>query len=440
MKNTKSKKEIGLIVAIALVFSNIIGAGIFVIPSQLAQIAGVGSSILAWILTGFGAIILSFTFANLGSKMPINGGVVEYSRKSLGNFTGFMTAWLYWNGCWIGNATLLIVILKYLNGAFPFMAKNPLIGFLVCSFIIWLFTYINIRGAKSAGAVGTILVLLKLIILILFIIISSGIFNIQNITPILPTGSGLRSIPMAAAITFWAFEGIESATIASGEIKNPERNVKLSTIIALIVALVFYLAITILSMGAMPRHILDNSLDPLSEIMGYVLGSKWIVVINIGIALSICGSSVLWLLSTGRAAYAAGKEKLFPEFFAKLHPKYQTPYISLIIGSILINLLLLLNFFKGLNGAYNFIVLLSTLSYLPVYAVSTIAEIMLVIDFKNKSFRKKILLLIRPSIGFIFCILAIYASGSTTVLYGFILIMCGIPVYAYMKKKYNLSK
>ena len=83
MKNTKSKKEIGLIVAIALVFSNIIGAGIFVIPSQLAQIAGVGSSILAWILTGFGAIILSFTFANLGSKMPINGGVVEYSRKSL---------------------------------------------------------------------------------------------------------------------------------------------------------------------------------------------------------------------------------------------------------------------------------------------------------------------------------------------------------------------
>ena len=439
MKNTKSKKEIGLIVAIALVFSNIIGAGIFVIPSQLAQIAGVGSSILSWILTGFGAIILSFTFANLGSKMPINGGVVEYSRKSLGNFTGFMTAWLYWNGCWIGNATLLIVILKYLNGAFPFMAKNPLIGFLVCSFIIWLFTYINIRGAKSAGAVGTILVLLNLIYLLLFIIISSGIFNIQNITPILPTGSGLRSIPMAAAITFWAFEGIESATIASGEIKNPERNVKLSTIIALIVALVFYLAITILSMGAMPRHILANSLDPLSEIMGYVLGSKWIVVINIGIALSICGSSVLWLLSTGRAAYAAGKEKLFPEFFAKLHPKYQTPYISLIIGSILINLLLLLNFFKGLNGAYNFIVLLSTLSYLPVYAVSTIAEIMLVIDFKNKSFRKKILLLIRPSIGFIFCILAIYASGATTVLYGFILIMCGIPVYAYMKKKYNLS-
>lgn len=439
MKNTKSKKEIGLIVAIALVFSNIIGAGIFVIPSQLAQIAGAGSSILAWVLTGLGAIILSFTFANLGSKMPINGGVVEYSRKSLGNFTGFMTAWLYWNGCWIGNATLLIVILKYLNGAFPFMAKNPLIGFLVCSFIIWLFTYINIRGAKSAGVVGTILVLLKLIILILFIIISSRIFNIQNISPIFPTRGGLSSIPMAAAITFWAFEGIESATIASGEIKNPERNVKLSTIIALIVALVFYLAITILSMGAMPRHILANSLDPLSEIMGYVLGSKWIVVINIGIALSICGSSVLWLLSTGRAAYAAGKEKLFPEFFAKLHPKYQTPYISLIIGSILINLLLLLNFFKGLNGAYNFIVLLSTLSYLPVYAVSTIAEILLVIDFKNKSFRKKILLLIRPSIGFIFCILAIYASGATTVLYGFILIMCGIPVYAYMKKKYNLS-
>lgn len=436
----KNKKEIGLIVAIALVFSNIIGAGIFVIPSQLAQVAGITSSILAWIVTGIGAIILSFTFANLGSKLPITGGVVEYSRLSFGNFTGFLTAWLYWNGCWIGNATLLIVILKYLNGAFPVLNANPLIGFLICSFIIWLFTYINIKGSKSVGTIGTVLVLLKLIILTLFIILATGLFKVENLGNIMPTLHGLKSIPVAAAITFWAFEGIESATLASGEIKNPERNVKLSTIIALVVALFFYLAITLLSMGAMPQDALANSLDPISEIMSYVLGPKSLIFINVGIALSICGSSILWLFSTGKAAYAAGKENLFPKAFAKLHPKYETPYIALIAGSILINLLLLLNFFKGLNGAYNFIVLLSTLSYLPVYAVSTIAELMLITNFKGKSKLQKIKLLIRPSLGFVFCILAIYASGATTVLYGFLLIMCGLPVYAYMKKKYSLSE
>lgn len=442
MENNKKdlKKEIGLFVAIALVFSNIIGAGIFVIPSQLAQITGSGASICAWILTGIGAIILALTFANLGSKIPITGGVVEYSRKSLGNFMGFMTAWLYWNGCWIGNATLFIVILKYLDAVFPILNNNPILGFLLCTAIIWIFTYINIRGAKSAGIVGSILIALKLLILLLFISVSFGMFNIHNLEPLFPSGQGVSSIPMAAAVTFWAFEGIETASVASGEIKNPKRNVKLSTIIALILGLFFYLAITILSMGAMSHSSLANSLDPLSQIMGAALGNKYMVYINIGIALSICGSSILWLLSTGRAAYAAGKEKLFPEVFSKLHPKYGTPYIALIIGSICINLLLLLNFFKGLNGAYNFIVLLSTLSYLPVYAISVIAEIMLIIDFKSKKTKfSKIKALIRPSLGFAFCIWAIYASGATTVLYGFLLIMCGVPIYAYMKMKYNLK-
>lgn len=433
------KKEIGLAVAIALVFSNIIGAGIFVIPSQLAQVTGAGATISAWVLTGIGAIILALTFANLGSKMPVSGGVVEYSRKSFGSFMGFMTAWLYWNGCWIGNATLFIVILKYLSAVFPVLNAHPLYGFLLCSAILWLFTYINIRGAKSAGTVGSLLIILKLIILVLFIVTASGVFNINNVGPLFPAGGGIKTIPMAAAVTFWAFEGVEIATVASGEIKNPKRNVKLSTIIGISLALFFYMAVSVLCLGAMKRTDLANSLDPLSSIMALVLGQKSLIYINIGIALSICGSSILWLLATGRAAYAAGKDNLFPGIFSKVHKKYSTPYVALILGSVLINLMLLLNFFKGLNGAYNFIVLLSTLSYLPVYAVSTIAEIMLVIDFKGKSMGKKILLLVRPSLGFLFCVWAIYASGAQTVLYGFLLIMCGIPIYAYMKKKHNLT-
>lgn len=438
-KSKELKKEIGLIVATALVFSNIIGAGIFVIPSQLAQVTGAGASISAWVITGIGAIILAMTFANLGSKMPVSGGVVEYSKRSFGNFTGFMTAWLYWNGCWIGNATLFIVILKYLGQVIPFIGNNPIVGFLLCSAILWLFTFINIKGAKSAGKVGTVLIAIKLIILILFVILASGHFDSANIGPLFPAGHGVSSIPMAAAVTFWAFEGIETASVASGEIKNPKRNVKLSTILGLLIALAFYIAITILSMGNMTQAELANCADPLSAIMGKVLGSKSMLYLNIAIALSICGSSILWLLSTGRAAYAAGKDKLFPEVFAKLHPKYNTPYISLIIGSICINLLLLLNFFKGLNGAYNFIVLLSTLSYLPVYAISTISEIVLLINVKEKkSIFAKLKALIRPSLGFIFCVWAIYASGATTVLYGFLLIMIGIPIYAYMKMKYGL--
>lgn len=434
-KNKDLKKEIGLVIATVLVFSNIMGSGIFMIPSQLAQVGGVGSSIIAWGITGTGAIILALTFANLGSKMPRNGGIVEYSKESFGDFMGFMTAWVYWNGSWIGNATLFIVILDYLSKAFSIL-NNPFIGFGFCTALLWTFTYINIRGAKLAGKFGTVLIVVKLLALIFFIVVGLTIFNMHNMEPVFPKGRGTSTIPLTAAITFWAFTGLESASVTSGEIKNPEKNVRRSTIIGVSVSMVVYLIISIVAMGAMSQSTLAVSSAPITEIVSMVLGSKVATYLTVIIAISICGSSIMWLLSAGRAAYGAGESQVFPKVFSKVHKKYKTPYMALIIGAICINLILILNFIPGFTGAYNFIVLLSTLSYMPVYAVSTIAEIILLRKNKGKNTPLYILKTsIRPIIGFIFCVWGIYAAGSQAALYGFLLIMFGIPFYGYMKIK-----
>ncbi|WP_055072078.1 amino acid permease [Clostridium massiliamazoniense] len=429
------KKEIGLVIATVLVFSNIIGSGIFMIPSQLAQVGGVGSSLIAWGITGAGAIILALTFANLGSKMPRNGGLIEYSRESFGDFMGFMTAWVYWNGSWIGNATLFIVILDYLSKAFSIL-NNPIVGFIFCTVLIWTFTYINIKGAKFAGRFGTVLIIVKLLALVFFIVVGLSIFNVHNIQPVFPKGRGVNTIPLTAALTFWAFTGLESASVTSGEIKNPEKNVRRSTIIGVTVSIVVYLLISVVAMGAMPQKLLANSTAPITQVISMVLGSKVASCLTIIIAISICGSSIMWLLAAGRAAYGAGEFGVFPKVFAKIHPKYGTPHMSLIIGAICINAILILNFIPGFTGAYNFIVLLSTLSYMPVYAVSTIAEIMLMRRAKIKASGLEIFKMsIRPMIGFVFCVWGIYAAGSQAALYGFLLIMIGIPFYAYMKMK-----
>ena len=95
MGKPKLKKEIGLFTATALVVGNMMGSGIFMLPSSLAGVSGPGSTIMAWLLTGLGSLILALTFANLGSKIPKTGGTYEYSRLAYGNFMGFMTAWLY---------------------------------------------------------------------------------------------------------------------------------------------------------------------------------------------------------------------------------------------------------------------------------------------------------------------------------------------------------
>lgn len=428
------KKEMGLVIATALVFSNIIGSGIFMIPSQLAQVGGVGSSIIAWVITGIGAIVLALTFANLGSKMPRNGGIVEYSKESFGDFMGFLTAWVYWNGSWIGNATLFIVILDYLSKTFLFL-NNPILGFAFCSLLLWIFTYINIRGAKFAGRFGTVLMIVKLLVLVFFIIVAFSIFNIHNVQPVLPKGRGTSTIPLTAAITFWAFTGLESASVTSGEIKNPEKNVRRSTIIGVAVSIVVYLLISISAMGALSQSALAASNAPITEIIQNVLGSKFASYLTIVIAISICGSSIMWLLATARAAYGAGEYKVFPKVFSKVHKKYETPYMALIISAICINVILLLNFLPGFTGAYNFIVLLSTISYMPVYAVATMSEIILLRKKENVTAGYLLKTSIRPIIGFIFCVWGIYAAGAQAALYGFLLIMLGIPFYVYMKLK-----
>ncbi|MGG5460086.1 APC family permease [Clostridium sp. B9] len=430
------KKEIGLFTATALVVGNMMGSGIFMLPASLAGVSGPGATILAWILTGLGSLVLALTFANLGSKIPKTGGTYEYSRLAYGNFMGFMTAWLYWNGSWIGNATIFIVVATYLGEVISALTNSPMVGFLFCSAILWTSTYINIRGTKLAGIVTSIITVFKVLLFIFFIVIGLMYFDPANLTPMFPAGKGVSTIPMAAALTLWAFMGLETASVAGGEIKNPEKNVKRSTIMGMLISTVLYILISIVAMGAMNQSELATSTAPISDIIVKVLNLKSLDALNIAIAISILGTGMGWLLSTARVAYAAGEDGIFPKTFAKVHPKYNTPYVALIIGSIFINIIFLMNFTKGLAGAYNFIVVLATLSYLPIYAISTIAEIILMVkDDKKPSLKAHLGLIIRCLIGFAFAVWAIYASGAEIVMYGFILILLGVPVYGYMSIK-----
>jgi amino acid transporter len=150
-KNTHLKKELGLVIATALVVGNMMGSGIFMLPATLATKAGPGSTILAWLLTGIGSIFLALSFANLGSKIPKTGGPYEYSKLAFGDFMGFLNAWLYWNGSWIGNAAIITAVASYTGNLIPVVANNHLIAFLYTSGILWIFTIINIMGVKKAG-------------------------------------------------------------------------------------------------------------------------------------------------------------------------------------------------------------------------------------------------------------------------------------------------
>lgn len=431
MKEKQMKKEISLFMATMLVCGNMIGSGVFMLPATLAEVSGPLSTIIAWVLTTIGSILIAISFANLGSKYPSTGGAYQYTKEAFGEFAGFLSAWLYWNGSWIGNAAIIVALASYSAAVIPALS-NPIISIIYTSSILWIFTIINIVGVKKAGKIQSFVTVFKIIFFALFIIVAFLNFDINNIMPLIPEGKGINTIPLAATSTLWAFVGLESATVTAGEISNPEKNVRKSTIYGLLIASVIYILISLASMGAMSNSELAISTAPLTDILTKALGSGIGKPLVVAVVICILGTTIGWLLSTARVSFAAGEDGVFPKIFGKLHPKYGTPVNSLVIGSVLVNILLIMNYQKSMVSAFTFITILATLTFLPVYLLTAAAEMMILFRNENninlKIFIKKSFV---PLLAFIYALWTIYGSGAETVMWGFILMLLGVPFYIY---------
>ena len=430
------KRELGLAAATAIVVGNMIGSGIFTSPQSLAQVASPIVTIMAWIITGIGSILIALSFANLGSKYQSTGGPIVFAHKAFGEFIAFIVAWTFWIGSWIGNAAIITAIIRYLTTFIPELKTNGMFAFILSSAILWLFTYINYKGVKEAGVVSIVTTILKLGVILIFMIIAIIGFEPSYLTTyssIEVTGWG--ALPAAIAVTLWSFVGLESAVISGGEIKNAERNIKLSTFLGTLFAAIIYLFLSILSMGSLPQDQLAISEAPLASIINHVTGASWGgAFISLGVIIAASGTMNGWVLTTARLSFAAGEDGLFPKFFAKVHPKYNTPVTSLIITSICTNLLLILNYVSDLTSAFDFMINLATLSFIPAYALTACAEILLTFKKQHKltlfDFIKHSFLSL---LAFIYAIYIIYGSGAESAMWVFILMFIGIPFYVYKK-------
>lgn len=434
--NNNLKRELSLSAATAIVVGNMIGSGIFTAPQSLAQAANPLTTILAWIITGAGSLLLALTFANLGSKYPETGGPIVYTQKAFGEFPAFLIAWTFWIGSWIGNSAIITAIIRYLTYFFPILSNNNTLSFIVASAFLWLVTFINIAGVKKAGFIGLITTILKLAVILVFAGIALYGFNSEYLSTYSSTEvQGFNTLPNAIAITLWSFVGLEGAALSAGEIENPEKNIKRSTLLGTILAAVIYLILSILAMGGLPQDALAASDAPLADIINNITGSSWGGnFISLGIIISAVGATSGWILTTARAAYAAGTDGLFPKFFGEVHHKYKTPVNALIVSSLCTNLLLILNYVSDLTNAFNFMINLATLSFIPAYAFSACAEIILTYKKDRKvnlvQFCKHGFLSL---LAFFYAIYIIYGSGAESAMWVFILMLIGIPFYIYKK-------
>jgi basic amino acid/polyamine antiporter, APA family len=437
----KLKRSLGLWMATALVVGNMVGSGVFGLPASLASTGPI--SLVSWVLTGAGAILLALVFANLGRAYPQTGGPYAYARRAFGDFAGFWTAWGYWIAAWAGNAAIATIFVAYASVFWPRLATDNVVAFTLGLSVIWLLTLVNIAGVRESGIVQLVTTVLKFVPLLLIGLIGLFYMESGNFTPFDPNHVSLighwHAITFAATLTLWAFLGLESATIPAEEVKNPTKTLPRATILGTVATTALYVLATVSIMGVIPAATLSGSEAPFADAARQIFGStvlgvspeKFVAAVAM---ISTFGALNGWILIQGRIPLAAAQDRLFPAQFAQVSGTRRTPVVGLVASSVLLTALMAMNYQASLTDTFTKIIILATLTTLVPYAFAAAAQLMLMFREPERfSGRRLAVDATVAMLAFAYSFWMIYGAGQEYIAQGFLLLMAGIPVYVFMK-------
>lgn len=425
-------RGLGLVACTALVVGNMIGSGIFLLPASLAAFGPI--SLFGWVITSLGALVLAIIFGRLSQVVTKTGGPYAYSEAGFGEFAGFIIAWGYWIALWTGNAGVSVALAGYVGFLFPVVGESQLYSLAVALLSIWVLTLVNVRGVAEAGFVQIVTTVLKLVPLVLIGTLGFFWIDMQNYTPLNISGqSDFAAISAAAALTLWAYLGLESATVPAGEVINPKKTIPRATIFGVLIAAAVYISVTAVAIGVVPSERLAGSAAPLADVAREMWGVAGGILIAVGAVISTFGTLNGFTLLTGQVPYGAAIDHVFPAQLGKLS-RHGTPANALIFSNFLASVLVVMNFSQGLVGAFNTIILIAVMSSLLPYALCALAEIMIVLRTGRTLAGLQIAkVAVLGALGFAFALWALFGAGAQTVFYGFLLIVIGVPVHVWIK-------
>jgi basic amino acid/polyamine antiporter, APA family len=425
-------RKLGLWMATALVVGNMIGSGVFLLPSSLASYGGI--AVVAWVVTALGAMALAIVFSRLGRAFPRTGGPYAYSRRAFGDFVGFQTAWGYWIAVWAGNAAIAVAFVGYLSRFWGELDGNNALAAVVATAAIWVLTWVNALGVRMGGWVQGVTTVLKLLPLLAIATIGLLSFDPGNFGAFNAAGgSWFTNLTGAATLTLWAFIGLESATVPAEDVRDPKRTIPRSTIMGTAVAALVYILGTVAVMGVMSSGALAGSAAPFADAAEQMWGAWAGDAVAIGAVISAFGALNGWILLQGQVPMAAARDRLFPAAFGRT-TRSGAPVFGLVVSSVLVTVLMAMNYTKSLVDQFTFVILLATLTTLVPYAYSAAAELMLMVtDRAAFSMRRLATDATIAGLAFAYSLWAIAGSGYQVVFRGFMLLMAGVPVYVFMK-------
>jgi APA family basic amino acid/polyamine antiporter len=421
-----------------LVVGAIIGADIYVASSFGAGYLG-PFSLVVWIVAGIIAIVIALCFAQCAALVPKVGGPYAYAKEAWGPFAGFVVGWSLWFAEWISLAVFPLAFTQYLMFFLPNLDFTWQV--LIKAFFVLFLAATNVIGVRAAGKVNDLLTLVKLAPLVFFSVagISWMILNptstAANFSPFSPFG--FANFGSALILIFWAYAGFEISTIPAEEIVEPRKTIPKAIILGISIVTIFYLTTNVVLFGVRNWSLLANDTAPLATATNAMLSTNASLalfggaLVGIGALISVAGSDESGMIGTSRLGYALAADGLFPKLFARVHPKFKTPYLSIAAQSVTALL-------ASVIGNLSLLITVSVFFMAIAYLATSGA----VFAFRKKDIGSQLHTrnLVIPGLGILCSVYLISQCTPVQLAIGVLLLLIGVPIYVKYSPKKEIAE
>lgn len=408
-----------------------VGSGIFTLPSVLAQFGGI--SLLGWLVAAIGAWVLAYLMSALSKVIPETGGSYAYTKAAFGELPAFVVAWGFWLSMWSTNAAIALTFSGYFGVFFPEISHSSWFSVTVALLAIWGLTLLNSLSIRSSGNLQVVTTLLKA--LPILVVAFGGIFfiDLDNFIPFNTSEvSSIQAITTSSVLCFYAFMGIESATIPAENIQQPQKTISKGTKIGVGLVIFLYLFSSFSLFGVLSPAQVAQSQAPFSDAANLIFGVNTGYWVAAGTCIASFGALNGWILLQGQIPYSMAKDGLLPKALAYKNPT-GAPSVDVVVSSLMITILLLFNQSKGFSGLYEFMVLLTTTTSLAFYFGAVLAyayfsytgQLGFKRDWKSRVY---------SLLGLGFTAWIFFGAGWDSVLLGVLALALGVPVFWWSKR------
>lgn len=444
-------RDLGVSHASAVVVGTIIGSGIFLVPAEMMQAVGSAKLVyLAWLVGGLLSFFGALTYAELGAMKPQAGGEYVYVRDAYGPLAGFLYAWTWFviaKPASVASVAIGLVRILGTFSIFSFFSHNAVSipfavtwGQLVAIAAAILISLLNYVGVKKAGEFQLLFTLLKVAIILGIVgICFSGAGSATGRGWVNFAGTfagakgGVAGFMAALVAALWAYDGWNDLNMVAGEVKHPERNIPIALIAGVATVGILYVLMNAAVQYVLPANVIAASPRPASDAVALIMGRTGAGIVSAGMAISMLVTLNGTIMSGARVPFAVSRDGYFFSALAEVHPRFHTPSFAIVLQAIMsIGLLLL-------GGNFRQLFSLAIFAEWLFYMIS--GSTVFVFRWRDPEAARPYRMFGYPLLPALFIAAAAallyytFRGDWPNSLYGLLVILAGIPVFAWFRRR-----